>query len=57
MKCDYCLNSRPVFSENGWHPACCLTSQQIKKCLMGQKDYFEERPCISKIFIEENKEN
>lgn len=57
MKCDYCLNSRPVFSENGWHPACCLTSQQIKKCLMGQKDYFEERPCISQIFIEKTKEN
>lgn len=57
MKCDYCLNSRPVVSENGTHYVCCLTSQQLKKCLTGTKDYFEERPCISKIFIEENKEN
>lgn len=56
MKCEYCVNSRPIFSENGMHPACYLTSQQIKKCLMGQKDYFEERPCISKILIEEKNE-
>jgi hypothetical protein len=51
MKCDYCLNSRPVVSENGTHCACCLTSQQLKKCLIGEKDYFEPRPSISKIFL------
>ena len=43
MKCDYCLNSRPIISENGTHYICCLTSQQLKKCLTGEKDYFEER--------------
>ena len=57
MKCDYCLNSRQVISENGTHYICCLSSQQIKKCLTGTKDYFEERPCISQIFIEKTKEN
>ena len=57
MKCDYCSNSRPIVSENGTHYSCSLTSQQLKKCLTGEKDYFEERPCISKIFIEETKEN
>lgn len=57
MKCDDCLNSRPVISENGIHYICCLSSQQLKKCLTGEKSYFEEKPCVSKIFIEETKEN
>jgi hypothetical protein len=56
MKCDYCMNSRPIISENGTHYSCCLTSQQLKKCLTGEKDYFAERPCISKIFIEKKEQ-
>ena len=55
MKCDYCMNSRPIVSENGTHYACCLSSKVAMKCIAGDKDSFIERPCISKIFIKEQK--
>lgn len=54
MKCDYCMNSRPIVSENGIHYACCLSSKAAMKCIVGDKDSFIERPCISKILIKTN---
>ena len=38
MKCDTCLNSRPVVSENGIHCICCLSSKAAANCLTGKKD-------------------
>ena len=44
MRCDKCLNSRPVLSENGWHSICCLSVKAMEKCLAGEKDRFVENP-------------
>ena len=44
MKCDSCLNSRPVQSENGIHFICCLSSRAAMKCLTGEKDRYVENP-------------
>ena len=40
MKCDDCLNSRQVLSENGWHPVCVLMNKQSRLCLFGKKNYY-----------------
>ena len=40
MKCDSCLNSRTVVSENGRHPVCCLSEKQAMNCLMGKDDKY-----------------
>ena len=40
MKCDDCLNSRPIISENGTHRACCLSGRAAVKCLNGEKDQY-----------------
>jgi len=42
MKCDKCLNSRPVISENGIHNICTLSTRAALKCLKGEKDCFVE---------------
>lgn len=44
MKCDYCLNSRPIFSENGFHSICCLSSRAAYRCLTGEKDKYVAHP-------------
>lgn len=41
MKCDSCLNSRPVISENGFHHVCCLSSKAAQNCLSGKKIKYE----------------
>ena len=40
-RCDVCLNSRAVVSENGIHYVCCLTEKQCLDCLMGVKDSYD----------------
>lgn len=42
MKCDTCLNSRTVISENGPHKICCLTEKETISCLIGKEDWFVE---------------
>lgn len=42
MRCDKCLNSRPVLSGNGWHSICCLPVMAMSLCLTGEKDEFVE---------------
>ena len=37
-KCDNCLNSRRIISENGLHSVCCLPDKQAVECLIGRKD-------------------
>ena len=46
MKCDICLNSRPVVSENGIHYICTLSNKKATACLFGEKDSFVKHPAI-----------
>lgn len=39
-KCDRCLNSRPVVSENGLHWVCTLHYKKSIACFTGEKDWF-----------------
>lgn len=39
-KCDTCLNSRPVISENGMHNVCCLSSKAARDCILRKKDRY-----------------
>ena len=32
-KCDTCLHSRVIVTENGYHSICCLPSKQAVKCM------------------------
>ena len=50
-KCDNCLNSRIVVSENGYHPVCCLSSKKVMECISGDKDH---KVCIVKNNKEKN---
>lgn len=45
-KCDKCLNSRPIISENGYHFICCLPSKKAINCITNTKDYFIPRSNI-----------
>lgn len=40
-RCDTCVNSRAVVSENGIHYKCCLLKKQCLDCLMGVKDSYD----------------
>ena len=40
MKCDDCLKSRLIISENGTHHICSLSSKTAMKCLSGEKDQY-----------------
>jgi len=40
MKCDKCLNSRPIMSENGLHRVCGLSNEkEAVDCLIGKVDH------------------
>ena len=39
-KCDTCLNSRVVISENGFHAVCNLSSVKATECMVGIKDNY-----------------
>ena len=43
MKCDKCLHSRAIVSENGIHCVCTLSSKTATKCLTGENDSFYAR--------------
>lgn len=45
-KCDKCLNSRPIISENDYHFICCLSSKKATDCITHTKDYFISRSNI-----------
>ena len=45
-KCDKCLNSRPIISENDYHFVCCLSSEKAVDCITNIKDYFIPRSNI-----------
>ena len=37
-KCDNCINSRVIISENGTHSICCLNDKKAVNCMLGKKD-------------------
>ena len=39
-KCENCLNSRPIVSENGIHYLCSYSVKTAARCLMGKKDRY-----------------
>lgn len=39
-KCDTCLFSRAIISENGFHWVCCLTQKRAIDCMNGVKDRY-----------------
>jgi hypothetical protein len=40
QKCEKCLNSRTIISENGHHAVCCLSQKKAMDCIMGNKSSF-----------------
>lgn len=38
--CERCLNGRPIISENGFHPICCLSQKAAIDCMTGKKNHF-----------------
>ena len=43
MKCDECLHSRLVISENGYHSVCCLLEHESRECIFGEASHFVSR--------------
>lgn len=39
-KCEECLHSRPIISENGYHYICCLSSKKATDCMIGKESQF-----------------
>lgn len=39
LKCDSCMVSREIVSENGYHSICCLPYEIMKECLISGKYY------------------
>ena len=39
-KCEECLHSRIIVSENGYHAACCLSQKKAIDCMIGKKSQF-----------------
>ena len=39
-KCEKCLNSRMIISENGYHTICCLSQKKAVDCMFGEKNHF-----------------
>lgn len=48
-KCDKCLHSRVIVSENGYHSVCCLSQKAAMNCMMGKKNH-----CVT---LKNDKEN
>lgn len=43
-KCETCLDSRCIVSENGFHYICCLKADDAMNCLMCKVDHYVENP-------------
>ena len=53
LKCDGCLNSHIILSENGRHSICTLSQKKAMDCIMGKEDQYIRHPAIK----EENDED
>lgn len=40
-KCDSCLNSRVVISENGLRSICCLSEKKAVACITNEEDNYK----------------
>lgn len=40
MKCDKCIHTRLIMSENGLHPVCTLSPKSARKCIFNNYDCF-----------------
>lgn len=40
MKCETCLNSRTVISENGYHFVCALSDKKAVSCITNDYKYY-----------------
>ena len=55
MKCDTCLNSRCIISENGLHPICTLPPIRAKMCMLEKNnEYVGISQTINNIHIKES---
>lgn len=45
-RCDLCLKSRPIISENGIHYICCMFIKKATDCYFREKDYFVKNPMV-----------
>ena len=43
-RCETCLDSRCIVSENGFHYICCLKEDSAINCLTGKEDHYIENP-------------
>ena len=39
-KCDLCINSRAIISENGLHYICCLSEKKAMECILNVNEHF-----------------
>lgn len=39
-KCDLCINSRTIISENGYHYICCLSEKEAMECILNDYSRF-----------------
>ena len=39
-KCEECLHSRLIVSENGYHAICCLPEKKAIDCMTDKESYF-----------------
>ena len=44
QKCESCMNSRAIISENGLHYTCTLSPKKAVLCIMGNKDEYCGKP-------------
>lgn len=40
QKCEECLHSRMIVSENGYHTICCLSQKKAVDCMTGKELHF-----------------
>lgn len=45
-RCDMCLNSSHIISENGFHTICCLSEKNSLECITGKKDHYIQHPAF-----------
>ena len=46
-KCEQCLHSRPIVSENGINYGCCLSAKKAVECMFGVKYYQARKPIVN----------
>lgn len=55
-KCEGCVHSRAVISENGLHYVCCLSPKKAMQCQLGQLDAYIQCQVMPETRIVDTKE-